>query len=195
MPSAMRGIGRHVCAQVDSLLEGLFVEAVQFGYGGRVGGRRSGAAVGDGVCHCFRTAAGTRDFLGKWQSFYQRIGEIGLLETSKSPTIWLSALCLGVLVLWPKITRRLPASLIAMVMATVIVQVFNVQVETIGSRFGAIPRTLPAPDLPVFDLQRIRDLIGPATTIAILAAIESLLSAVVADGMIGTRHKSNLELV
>jgi SulP family sulfate permease len=135
------------------------------------------------------------DFFGKWQSFYQRIGEIGFLETSKSPTIWLSALCLGVLVLWPKITRRLPASLIAMVMATVIVQVFNVQVETIGSRFGAIPRTLPAPDLPAFDLQRIRDLIGPATTIAILAAIESLLSAVVADGMIGTRHKSNLELV
>src|SRR5205807_6317887 len=65
----------------------------------------------------------------------------------------------------------------------------------IGTRFGGIPNMLPSPQFPSVSLARLRELIGPATTIAILAAIESLLSAVVADGMIGGRHKPNTELV
>jgi SulP family sulfate permease len=86
-----------------------------------------------------------------------------------------------------------------MFVATVIAQLLghflNIEVETIGSRFHEIPNVPPAPHLPPISLEKIRELIGPATTIAILAAIESLLSAVVADGMIGGRHKANMELV
>jgi len=68
-------------------------------------------------------------------------------------------------------------------------------VPTIATEFGQIPSTIPAPSFPVFDLQTVRQLIMPATTIALLGAIEALLSAVVADGMIGSRHKSNMELI
>lgn len=83
----------------------------------------------------------------------------------------------------------------AIVLSTCIVQYFHLPVETIESRFGAIPSTIPAPSLPPMSLELIQSLVLPATTIAILAAIESLLSAVVADGMIGGNHKSNMELV
>jgi sulfate permease, SulP family len=77
----------------------------------------------------------------------------------------------------------------------VVVRIFHLPVETIGSRFGAIPSSLPHPVIPHLDFATIRNLLKPAFTIAILGAIESLLSAVVSDGMIGGNHKSNLELV
>jgi SulP family sulfate permease len=77
----------------------------------------------------------------------------------------------------------------------VAVQLFHLRVETIGSRFGEIPSSFPVPTIPSFDLATLRHLIMPATTIALLAAIESLLSAVVADGMIGGKHRSNMELI
>jgi SulP family sulfate permease len=99
------------------------------------------------------------------------------------------------LILWPKVTRKAPASLVALATATLLALCLGLQVETIGSRFGGIPNMLPAPQWPAFSLERVRELLGPAFTIAILAAIESLLSAVVADGMIGGRHKPNMELV
>jgi SulP family sulfate permease len=92
---------------------------------------------------------------------------------------------------WP----RLPGMLLAMVLCTVLVAVFKLPVETIGSRFGVLPRTLPHPGLPQLSFELIRQMVSPALTVALLAAIESLLSATVADGMIGTRHKSNMELV
>ena len=74
-------------------------------------------------------------------------------------------------------------------------RLFGLPVETIGSRFGGIRASIPAPRLPSVSLERVRELFSPAVTVALLAGIESLLSAVVADGMIGSRHKSNVELV
>ncbi len=79
--------------------------------------------------------------------------------------------------------------------ATAAVAAFGIPVETIGSRFGEIHAGIPAPRLPEITLDRVRELFSPALTVALLAAIESLLSAVVADGMLGSRHKSNVELV
>jgi len=128
-------------------------------------------------------------FIEKWQAYFQNLGSIHWA------TAIMSVLCLAILLIWPKFTRRVPASLVAMLAATVANLVLAPGVATIGSRFGGIPRMLPVPQLPAFDLARIHELIGPATTIAILAAIESLLSAVVADGMTGGRHKPNLELI
>ena len=100
-----------------------------------------------------------------------------------------------IMIFWPKISRKIPGSLIALLLSTAIVSIFNLPVETIGSRFGEIASTIPKPDTFEINLAIIKNLIQPATTIAILAAIESLLSAVVADGMIGGKHRSNMELV
>jgi SulP family sulfate permease len=129
------------------------------------------------------------DFLGKWAEYFHH------LDTLNGSAVVLSALCLGILVYWPKRWRRVPASVVAMVGATVLVHALNLPVETIGSRFGGIPATLPALSWPEMTWAQLRDLVGPAVTVAMLAGIESLLSAVVADGMTGYRHKSNLELV
>jgi SulP family sulfate permease len=110
-----------------------------------------------------------------------------------------AAATLLILVFWPKVSRKIPAPFVALIGVTVAVRALGLDVETIGSRFGAIPSGLPRPSLP-FDLAMLSPatlgpLVQPAFTIALLAAIESLLSAVVADGMIGGRHRSNMELV
>jgi sulfate permease, SulP family len=93
--------------------------------------------------------------------------------------------------------KRVPASIVVVVLGTAIVSLFNLDVATIGSRFGAgaIPQSLPRPHWPEIDWHAIQGLIRPAFTIALLAAIESLLCAVVADGMIEDRHDSNTELI
>lgn len=92
--------------------------------------------------------------------------------------------------------RRVPGPLVALVLATVLQALFRFEgVATIGSEFGGIPRGLPWPSMPEVTLPRVLELLGPAFAIAMLGAIESLLSAVVADGMAGTRHDSNQELV
>jgi SulP family sulfate permease len=90
---------------------------------------------------------------------------------------------------------RLPSPFVALMVTTVLVQVLELPVETIASRFGEIAAGLPRPTLPSISLAHVRELVGPAFAIAALGAIESLLSAVVADGMIGGRHRSNMELV
>lgn len=100
-----------------------------------------------------------------------------------------------IMIFWHKVSHKIPGSIVALLLSTIIVTVFNFPVETIGSRFGEIASTFPEPDTFEINLSIIRNLIQPATTIAILAAIESLLSAVVADGMIGGKHRSNMELV
>lgn len=115
-------------------------------------------------------------------------------------TINPAALCIGagsllIITLWPKLSRKIPGSLVALIAATAAAHLLHLDVETIGSRFGSIPSTIPTPSLPSLDLATIKSLVAPATTIALLAAIESLLCAVVADGMIGGRHRSNMELV
>lgn len=107
----------------------------------------------------------------------------------------IGALALLIMIFWNKITHKIPGSLAAIVITTIIVTYFKLPVSTIGSVYGNIPSTLPLPHIPHVDLVTFRNLIQPATTIALLAAIEGLLSAVVADGMIGKTHRSNMELV
>src|SRR5690606_34119642 len=86
-------------------------------------------------------------------------------------------------------------SIVAILICTIVVAGFHLPVETIASQFGSIPGKLPAPHIPPIDFQTVKALIQPAFAIALLGAIESLLSAVVSDGMIGGRHRSNMELV
>jgi SulP family sulfate permease len=129
------------------------------------------------------------DFLGKWAEYSRN------LHTVNPAALGVSALCVGVLVFWPRAWRRVPSSVVAMLLATALVQIFRLPVETIGSRFGDIPARLPPLSWPTPSLDQIRNLIGPAITVALLAGIESLLSAVVADGMTGRRHDSNTELI
>ena len=129
------------------------------------------------------------DFVEKWTAYAQHT------STVDWTTAGIAAGTLIILVVWPKISRMVPAPFVAMIVATLAVQIFALPVATIGSRFGGVPSSLPAPHLPNIPWQNMRELIPPSITIALLAAIESLLSAVVADGMIGTRHKSNMELV
>ncbi len=112
------------------------------------------------------------------------------------PTLATAAASLAIILFWPKSwQRRVPGSIVALVLGTVAVGLFQLPVETIGSRFGGIPQGLPAPHLPVLAWENIRHLFHPAMTIALLAAIESLLCAVVADGMVDDRHDSNQELM
>jgi sulfate permease, SulP family len=118
------------------------------------------------------------------------------------PTVALATVCLAVIMLWPKLGwKRIPGSIVAMLGATVLVAALGWQeqlgISTIGSKFGAgaIPSGLPSISLPHLEWSMVRDLIGPATAIALLGAIESLLSAVVADGLTNERHDSNTELV
>ncbi|MEW6702383.1 MAG: sulfate permease [Bacteroidota bacterium] len=129
------------------------------------------------------------DFSEKWILYSMNFSSTNYI------TLLISLVALFVMIFWPKVSRKIPGSIIAIILTTFLVHFFNLNVETIGSRFGNIPSTLPAPSLPHFDFAIIRGLIQPATTIAILAAIESLLSAVVSDGMIGGRHRSNMELI
>lgn len=128
-------------------------------------------------------------FLEKWKVIAQAI------PSASGATIGVAAGSLAILLLWPRLSRKVPAPIVAITAITVAVALFGVPVETIGSRFGEIPMGIPAPRLPALDLASVRELFSPAITIALLAGIESLLSAVVADGMIGSRHKSNVELV
>jgi SulP family sulfate permease len=102
---------------------------------------------------------------------------------------------LAILLLLPRITRRVPASIVAVVVCTAVCWLFHLPVETIGSKFGGIPRGLPPFAIPDFHAEHILPLIPSAFTVALLAALESMLSAVVADGMTGDRHNSNVELV
>jgi SulP family sulfate permease len=104
-------------------------------------------------------------------------------------------LSIAVTVYWQRITPRIPGSLVAIVLATALVHGLALPVETIADRFGEIRASLPAPALPAVSWELIRTLFPDAVAIALLGAIESLLSAVVADGMAGTRHRPNMELV
>jgi len=108
------------------------------------------------------------------------------------------ALCVATIVivqLFPRVSSRVPGPLVALLATTAVVRIFELPVGTIGSRFGAVPSALPVPHLPVVDWEVLPGLVSPAISIALLAGIESLLSALVADGMIGGRHRSNAELV
>ena len=129
------------------------------------------------------------DVLGKWEECIRTIA------TTNRTALALSLACIVLIALLRRHWPRLPGALLAMLAATAIVQLCGLQVETIGSRFGGIPSSLPAPRLPSVGFAQVQELIGPAFAVAALAAIESLLSAVVADGMIGARHRPNVELM
>ncbi len=100
-----------------------------------------------------------------------------------------------ILLTWPRLRTPIPAPFVALIVTTVAVALFRLPVETIASRFGDLPRGLPWPRVPTVSLERFSELFAPACTIALLGAIESLLSAVVADAMTGGRHRANTELV
>lgn len=115
-----------------------------------------------------------------------------------STNLWAAAIALGtvgIAAVFPRFTNKVPGSLVAILLSTLLASWFQLPVETIESRFGAIPSALPLPHLPHIDFASLSGLIKPAFTIALLGAIESLLSAVVADAMIGGNHRSNMELV
>ena len=127
------------------------------------------------------------------QKFLALAGSFGQLHGA---TTMLSVLALAILLISPKVIKRVPSPLVSMVVVTLLQSYFQFPgVATIGTAFGGIPSTLPMPELPDLQMDNLFLLIGPAFTIAFLGAIESLLSAVVADGMANTRHNSNQELI
>ena len=99
------------------------------------------------------------------------------------------------MLLWPKVTDKIPGSLVAIIVTTLIVYFAKLPVNTIGSVYGELSSSFPAFHVPAFSFALVQKMLSPAFTIAILAGIESLLSAVVSDGMIGDTHKSNAELI
>jgi SulP family sulfate permease len=136
-----------------------------------------------------RMGAVPPEFLAKWSAYQAHLGTV-------SPNaLGTAALALAIIVLWPRVSRRVPGPFVALVVTTALVHLFHLPVETIGSRFGVISGSIPVPHMPHLTLTQVRGLVAPAFTIAILGAVESLLSAVVADGMIGGRHRSNMELI
>lgn len=117
------------------------------------------------------------------------------IGTISPATVALASASLAVVLLWPRVTRRVPGSIVALLLGTLVVALLKIPVETIGSRFGGIPTGLPRVEIPPFEFQRMGELLPAAFTVAMLAAIESLLSAVVADSMSGDKHNPNVELV
>ncbi len=138
-----------------------------------------------------RMGAVPAEFIAKWQAYAANLHGTSLTAAA------VGVLSLAIIVVWPRfsISRKIPGPFVALVAATLLVQGLHLQVDTIGSRYGAIAASIPLPHLPNFSGLDLRQLVAPAFTIAILCSVESLLSAVVADGMIGGRHRSNMQLV
>ncbi len=128
-------------------------------------------------------------FVPKWTAFAAHAG------TTTPYALAIAVLALAILVVWPRVSERVPGPFVALVVTTVVTRIFELPIDTIGSRFGEISASVPHPVMPHLSFEQVTGLVGPAFTIALLAAIESLLSAVVADGMIGGRHRPNMELV
>ena len=158
----------------------------------------------------FTAGIGVTIWVGQWPYFFgfpqlpymahfheKLWAMIQSLPNSDLPTLGIAVLSLALLLILPRIPyiKKVPATIVAMVVATIIQAVYQFpSVLTIGSAFGGIPQGLPEFSIPSLSFDKILTLIGPAFTIAMLGAIESLLSAVVADGMSGTKHESNTEL-
>lgn len=119
---------------------------------------------------------------------------IATIGTMNVTALIVGLVALAILIVWPKINAKIPPSLIAVIVTIVLVKALKLEVNTIGSLYE-ISSKLPTPTMPQFSLELIRDVFPDAFTIAILAAIESLLSCVVADGMVGDRHNPNTELI
>ncbi|MBL0127681.1 MAG: STAS domain-containing protein [Flavobacteriales bacterium] len=129
------------------------------------------------------------DFIEKWSAFFQHFDDVNM-----------AALAIGagsviISVYWTKVTRVLPGPMVAILLSTAAVAFFHLPVSSIEDHFGAIPRNLPTPVFHAVSMSTLRELVPPALAIALLGSIESLLSATVADSMIGGQHRSNMELV
>jgi len=199
--TAQHGIGG---LQIATLMAGVIL----LGFGAA----RLGAVIKfipDPVIVGFTAGIGVIIFVGQWKDFLglnpepsglhfheKLIALLHALPGFHPATAALGGAALLILLFGPPYLRRIPAPLVAMVTITLVQGVFQFKgVATIGSAFGGIPRSLPSFSLPHVDFVQIISLVGPAFTIALLGAIESLLSAVVADGMTGFRHDSNQELI
>jgi SulP family sulfate permease len=142
-----------------------------------------------------------KDFLGlktgeSPSAFLPRMSDLlGHIGTISWAALAVSLASLAVIMLLPRFTKRVPGSIVAMLGCTIVVALSGLPLETIGSKFGGIPAAFPKFSLPAFRLDMVLPLFPSAMTVALLAAVESLLSAVVADSMSGTKHNSNVELV
>ena len=128
------------------------------------------------------------EFLTKLVAYIHNLGSINYI------TLAIGILALLIQIFWSKVSKKIPGSLVAIIVTTLLVAIFKLPVKTIGDLY-TIKAGLPSFSMPVLSFSLVREMILPAFTIAMLAAIESLLSAVVSDGMIGSKHKSNAELV
>lgn len=138
------------------------------------------------------------EFLEKWVSYFEHI------DTINYASVGISTLAILTILYFPKITKYfkvlnsisfIPSPLIAIVLCTLIAKFFHLPIDTIESKFGEIPSNIPFPKIPTLNLEVLKSLISPAFTIALLGGIESLLSASVADSMIGGKHRPNSELI
>lgn len=129
------------------------------------------------------------EFFKKWGAYISNFNTVSLI------TLLIGAACVAIIIYFPKVNKTIPGSLVALIFSTLIVAGLSLNVQTIGGAFGEISSTIPTPTLPVLTFDKIKVLFMPAITIAFLGAIESLLSAVVADGMIDKKHNSNTELI
>ncbi|MBR5567758.1 MAG: sulfate permease [Bacteroidales bacterium] len=134
-------------------------------------------------------------FIPQWGCYFQNLGSINWIEFA------MSMLCLVICFSWGKVTKKVPGSLIALIIGTfvsvILAKFGGIELATIGSKFPELANGLPMPKpvAPEFDYETIKGLVSPAFTIAILCAIESLLAAMVADGATGKQHHANTELI
>lgn len=133
------------------------------------------------------------NFVGKIETYAMNITHINYYS------LIMASVCLALIFIWPHFCKKIPGSLIVIILATaaniLLKKYTGLETDTIGSRYGSIPSTLPSPLLPQFSVETITALFPTSISIAVLAAIESLLSAVVADGMTGTKYDSDTELI
>lgn len=133
------------------------------------------------------------NFVGKIETYAMNITHINYYS------LIMASVCLALIFIWPHFCKKIPGSLIVIILATaaniLLKKYTGLETDTIGLRYGSIPSTLPSPLLPQFSVETITALFPTSISIAVLAAIESLLSAVVADGMTGTKHDSDTELI
>lgn len=190
--------------QIASLMAGIILCAIGFARLGSVI-----KFIPDPVIIGFTAGIGIIIWVGQWRDFFgltvagggehfhEKLSHLLLaLPTAHWATTGLALLSLALLTLGPRFFKKVPAPLVVLVVATALQGIFGFSgVATIGSAFGGIPQGLPTFQPLDISFSNIVSLIGPAFTIALLGAIESLLSAVVADGMAGTRHDSNQELI
>lgn len=129
------------------------------------------------------------DFFDKWQVYFEHFNKVNWYAVA------IAAVTVLMTLYFQKFIKKIPGSIVAILLSTIVVKMFEIPVDTIESNFGNIPNHFSAPSLPDVDFETVKLLIAPAFAIALLGSIESLLSAVVSDSMIGGKHRSNVELI